>query len=63
MVKKLTVAQKGELERTFHREYRNHIKDGEAAPYAGLMAARSQLIERNWLLAGNPDIPGQDIPS
>lgn len=57
MKKILSPIPKAELERQFYTEFRRRIKAGEAAPFASMMAARAQLIERNrivgeWLRVG-----------
>jgi hypothetical protein len=46
----LTPIQKAVRERTFYVEYRRRTKAGEPAPFAGMMAARAQLIERNRIM-------------
>ena len=52
--KSLTPMQQATLERTFYLEYKRRTKAGDAAPFAGMMAARAQLIERNQLLNDYP---------
>lgn len=52
--KQLSPIQQAELERTFYLEFRRRTKAGEPAPFAGVMAARQQLIERNRLLNDHP---------
>lgn len=48
--KPLSPRQNAELERVFYTEYKRRTKAGEPAPFAGMMAARQQLIERNRIL-------------
>jgi hypothetical protein len=48
--KQLSPMQQAALERTFYSEFRRRIKAGEPAPFAGMMAARQQLIERNRIM-------------
>jgi hypothetical protein len=50
--KQLSPMQQAELERTFYAEFRRRMKAGEPAPFASMMAARQQLIERNRLIEG-----------
>jgi len=53
MTKKvLTPQQKADLERAFYSEFKRRAKAGEPAPFAGMMAARQQLIDRNRLIEG-----------
>lgn len=56
MRKILTPLQKAELERTFYQEFKRRTKAGEPAPFAGMMAARQQLIERNRIMGEWPRI-------
>lgn len=50
VAKKLSALQRAELDRGYYIEYKRRVEAGEAPPYAGMMAARQQLIERNKLL-------------
>jgi hypothetical protein len=50
VTKKLSALQQAELDRGYYNEYKRRIKAGEAPPFAGMMAARQQLIERNKIL-------------
>jgi hypothetical protein len=48
--KKLSPLQQAELDRCYYIEYKRRVTAGEAPPFAGMMAARQQLIERNKIL-------------
>ena len=56
MTKILSPLQNAELEHTFYTEFKRRTKAGEAAPFAGMMAAREQLIERNRIMGEWPRI-------
>jgi hypothetical protein len=45
-----TPQQKAGLERVYFDEYKRLTKAGEAGPFASMMAARLQLVERNKMI-------------
>ncbi len=54
--KQLSPMQQAALERTFYLEFKQRTKAGDPAPFAGMMAARAQLIERNRIMGEWPRI-------
>ena len=54
--KQLSPMQQAELERTFYSEFRQRMKAGQPAPFAGMMAARAQLIARGRIIDEWPRI-------